>query len=692
MRRNCLDKNWLRERSGAERFAEGRLTTWYRLGYKRGIADRQGSAVPLPLLALAVCALMLGMPASAGASVSGVQPIDGPSPDVVAVEDAAMAEDGSGGLVYLKKEGGRNHVFVARFDHGAWSAPQRVDVGQAFDSSWARIAAGDGGRLLVTWVQEFGVGTDRMFSATLDPGATGFQEPVPVDMNVGEATSTFPDLAMNAGGQAYLTYLVITDNSSLNPPHYLGLNVRVARYNNRLWSVLGNPVDRNPATPMPEPSEATGPKIGIDSFGQAVVAWREPDDEFVNRIWARRVFGSTVGVPLQVSPASWEGTPLRAEADAFDLDDAGFGQAAVAFRQQPGQGSKLSAPRVFVNEMPDAYAEGASAFHGARLIDGGARGALGAPSVAVQPEGGFLAGFASGAATLLSSGDNEELNGVERIDAGSSTIAGEPRVDVAESSASVAAWKELNGGAGTVAVRERRADGVVEPAALAAPGGGSIGRLVLGGSGLGDAIVAWGQGSGQKAQIAAAVVDAPPDPFLIEVPSGWQNKAKLRISWGEATNGIGGLRYSVSVGDEPIGRKTTHLQALIPSRRIGEGVHQVQVFAIDDAGQETGSRKALLRIDRKPPRVRLRQRGSRLTVVATDKASGFKRGGVKVSFGDGRAARASAAARARRKSARKNRPVTITHRFAGPGSYRVEVKARDRAGNKVSFSREVRVP
>jgi hypothetical protein len=645
------------------------------------------------MLALAACALALGLPAGAVASISAVQPVDGPSADVVGVEDAAMAEDGSGGVVYLNKEGGRNHVFVTRFDHGAWSAPQRVDVGQSFDSSWARIAAGDGGRLLVTWVQEFGVGSDRMFSATLDPGATGFQEPVPVDMNVGEATSTFPDLAMNAGGQAYIAYLVITDNSSLNPPHYLGINVRVARYNNRLWSVLGNPVDRNPATPMPEPTESTGPRIGIDSLGQAVVAWREPDDEFVNRVWSRRVFGATVGVPLEVSPGSWEGAPLRGEADAFDLDDAGFGQAAVAFRQQPGQGSKLSAPRLFVNEMPDAFAEGAGAFRGARLIDGGARGALGAPGVAVQPEGGFLAGFASGAATLLDSGSNEEVNGVERIDAGASTIAGEPRVDVAESGASVAAWKEQNGGAGSVAVRERRADGVVEPAALAAPGGGSVGRLVLGGSGLGDAIVAWTQGGGPKAQIAAAVVDAPPDPFLIEVPSGWQSKAKLRIGWGEAANGIGGLRYSVSVGDETIGKKTTHLQALIPSRRIGEGVHRVQVFAIDDAGQETGSRKATLRVDRKRPRVRLRQRGDRLTVVATDNASGFKRGGVKVSFGGGRAARASAVPPARRGGKRKaNRSVTIGHRFASAGSYRVEIKARDRAGNKVSFSRAVRVP
>lgn len=644
---------------------------------------------PRPLLALAVCVLLLGFPAGAGASISGVQPIDGPSPEVVTVEGAAMAEDGSGGIVYLKKEGGRNHVFVARFDHGAWSPPQRVDAGQGFDSSWARIAAGDGGRLLVTWVQELGVATDRMYSATLDPGATGFQEPVPVDMNVGEATSTFPDLAMNAGGQAYVAYLVITDDSPLNPPGYLGIDVRIAHYNNRLWSVLGNPVDRNPATPMPKPTPGTGPKVGIDSLGQAVVAWREPDDEFVNRVWARRDFGATVGVPLEVSPASWEGAPLRGEADAFDLDDSGFGQAAVALRQQPGQGSKLSAPRIFVNEMPDAFAEGASTFHGARLVDGGARGGLGAPSVAVQPEGGFLAGFSSGSATLLGFGDNEEVGGVERIDGGTSTIAGEPLVDVAESSASVAAWKELSGG-GAVAVRERRADGVVEPAALTAAGGGSVGGLVLGGSGLGDGIVAWQQGNGPRAQIAAAVVDAPPNPFLVEAPEGWQRKAKLRVGWSEADNAIGALRYSVSVDDEPIGKKTTRPHAILLSRRLGEGRHSLQIFAIDDGGQETGSRKALLRIDREKPRVRLRQQGGRLTSIVTDNASGFKRGGVKATFGGG-AARASASRARRHGAGKRNRPVVLHHTFSSPGVYRVTVKARDRAGNRISFSREVRV-
>ncbi len=607
------------------------------------------------------------------------------------VGDAAMAEDGSGAIVYLKRAEGRNHVFVARFYEGAWSAPQRVDVGQSFDSSWPRIAAGDGGRLLVTWVQEFGVGTDRLFSATLDPGATGFQEPVPIDFNVGEATATFPDLVMNAGGQAYIVYLVITDDSSLNPPGFLGIDVRVARYNQRLWSLLGNPVDRNPATPMPKPTPATAPRIGIDANGQAVVAWREPDDEFVNRVWARRIFGTTVGIPLPASPTSWEGVPLRGEADAFSLDDAGFGQAAVAVRQQPGQGSKLSAPRIFVNEIPDAFAAGADSFLGARLADGGVQGAPGPPSIGVDPEGGFALGFSSGPATLLSSGGNEEIALAARIDRGVSEIAGEPQLDRAESGASVVAWAEQRGGAGSLALSERRADGIVEPASLSAAGGGAVAGLALGGSGLGDAIVAWRQGSGPRAQIAAAVVDAPPQTFLIQTPDGWQHKAKLRLAWNPAENAVGDLKYSVSVDDEAVGRRTKRLHAMIPTKRIGDGRHRVQVFAIDEAGQETGSRRGVLLVDRKRPRVVLRKRRNRLAVVVSDRGSGVKRGWVKVSFGDGRAWASSAGA-SRHKPRKPRRPVVVRHKFAAAGSYLIRVKARDAARNRVLFKQRVRVP
>jgi hypothetical protein len=644
------------------------------------------------------CLLLLALPAAAVAIVSDVQPIDGPSADVIDVADAAMSEDGTGGIVWLRKVDGHSHVFAAQFKGGAWGSPQRVDVGQSFDSSWARIGAGDGGRLVVTWVQEFGVESDRLFSATLDPGANAFQAPVPIDLNVGEATSTFPDLAMARGGQAYLAYRVITDTSPSNPPEYVGADVRVARYNGRLWSVLGTPVDRSINSPVRLPTVENSPKVGIDVQGGGVVTWQEPDDEFVDRVWARRLFGTSTGIPLQVSPSSWEGAPLRGPADAFALDVSGFGEASVAFRQQPGQASKLSAPRTMVNETPDVFSELSGSFGKPILVDGGAQGGLGAPSVGVDPRGLFVSGFSSGPNSLLASGDDVNAKPVKRLDTGASSVAGDPQVDLAETGAAVAAWRELRGGAGLVAVQERRADGVVEPTELSAPSGGGIGRVVLAGTGLGDAIVAWQQGSGTNAQIAAAVIDAPPDPFLILLPEGWKRKRRIRIAWDHSLNAIGRVRYSVSVDDEPVIEDRKRLNAYLTGDDIDDGRHKIQVFAVDAQGQETGSRTGPLKVDRHGPRVKLRRRGRHLIVAVSDgprgSGSGVRRGSVEVSFGEGGSASASTLASRRDRGKRgRGKPVTVrvAHTYGHGGRFQLTVRARDKAGNVTVFKRGVRV-
>lgn len=649
-----------------------------------------------------LCLALLAAPASAVAIVSDVQPIDGPSADTIGIGDAAMSEDGTGGIVWLKRVDGHSHVFAAQFRNGAWGPGRRVDVGQAFDSTWARIGAGDGGRLVVTWVQEFGIESDRLFSATLDPGANGFQPPVPIDFNVGEATSTFPDLAMARGGQAYLAYRVVTDTSPSNPPGYVGADTRVARYNGRLWSVLGTPVDRNANAPVRLPTEENSPEVGIDVQGGGVVAWQEPDDEFVDRVWARRLFGATVGIPLQVSPSSWEGAPLRGPADAFSLDVSGFGEASVAFRQQPGQASKLDATRAMVNETPDVFSELSGSFGQAILIDGGVQGGLGAPSVGVDPRGLFVSGFSSGPASLLGSGDDIAAEPVKRLDSGASSVAGDPLVDLAETGAAVAAWRELRGGVGLVAVQERRADGVVEPTELSAPNGGAVGRFVLGGSGLGDAIVAWEQGSKANSQIAASVIDAPPDPFLVLLPEGWKRKRKIRIAWDHSLNAIGRVRYSVSVDDEPVVENRKRLNAYLTPDDIDDGRHTIQVFAVDGAGQETGSRFGRLKVDRHGPEVKLRRHGRRLTVVVSDgprrSTSGVRRGSVRVSFGAGASASTrnrQGAARGRRKGRGKGsrKPVTVrvAHVYEHGGSYRLQVRARDGAGNATVLQRTVGV-
>ena len=99
------------------------------------------------LLGPALAAIVLGASVqTAGAVILPAVTIDGPSEEIVGFGGVAMAEDGSGGLVYLKRVGGVDHVFVSRYIEGHWLAPIRVDGEEPYAASWPRIGAADGGR------------------------------------------------------------------------------------------------------------------------------------------------------------------------------------------------------------------------------------------------------------------------------------------------------------------------------------------------------------------------------------------------------------------------------------------------------------------------------------------------------------------------------------------------------------------
>jgi hypothetical protein len=234
-------------------------------------------------------------------------------------------------------------------------------------------------------------------------------------------------------------------------------------------------------------------------------------------------------------------------------------------------------------------------------------------------------------------------------------------------------------------VEERRADGVANETTLSTRRGGSIGVIAMGGSGLGDAIVAWPQGTGSNAQIAASVLDAPPDPFVAVLPIGWQRKDKIRISWAETLNAISDVTYSVSVADEPVVEGLTEPIAKLGRDDVEDGRPRIQVFAADQAGQETGSIIGRLLVDRSEPKIRMRRRGRTVAVTVSDgppkQTSGV--GAAKVAFGDGTSEPAT--------SKRGNRAAKSRHQFEREGRYKVVVWASDEAGNKVVVKRKVRI-
>jgi hypothetical protein len=623
--------------------------------------------------ALLLLALTVIVPASARAALLPIQTLDGPNGDILELDGVAMSRDGSGGLVYRKRVDGRAHVFAARFVRGGWTTPQRVDVGQAFDSTWPAIGAGDGGRLVVTWVQPIAPNVGALYSASLDPGASSFQAPIPVDQDIGEATATYPSLAMNPGGQAYLVYRDETNSTGTGlPPGYVGADLRLARYDGAFWSLLSPLANRNRNAPVPRATAANVPKVGIDVSGNGLVAWDEPDDDFVNRIWARRLFGPSVGIPLEVSPATWGGQPLRGPADALDLSEAGFGEGAIAFRQQPGAGGALAGPHIMAATIPEASDNNSGKFAAPRILDTGAPpGGLGAPTVSVERQGGFDVGFGVGVSSYLGAGDDTTIAPLKHLDDGSSPSAGTPQVDIGEGGGSSAAWNED----GAVGIREVTPSGVPSVSRVASRDGGTVGEIRMAGSSLGDSAIAWRQGDGASQEIAATAIDAPPLSVAVQTPIGWTRAKRVEIAWDPAQNAMSGVTYSITVDDEDVRDGLNGELVRLGSGDLPDGKHDLRVLATDALGQQTESDAAVVKVDRHGPTATATVKGHTLRLRVRDAASGVKDAGLSVKFGDGRTASAS---RAR-------------HVYSRTGTYLITVRATDRAGNTTRWRKRVRV-
>lgn len=632
--------------------------------------------------------MLLLCAATAQAEISPVTPIDGPSAEIVELGGAAMAADGTGGIVYRKRVEGRAHIFASQYVGDKWEAPQRVDVGEKFESSFPAIAAGEGGRLVVVWANHYSSTTDGLFSATMDPGSTGFQPPVPVDLNIGQATGTYPSVAMDLSGDAYVSYRVITAVSGPStpniPPGYVQDEIRMAHFDGQYWTSFGQPLNRDVAQSVPQPTALNSPQVAIDLTGEGLLAWQEPDDNFVNRIYARRIFGLVPGNILDVSPATYNGHPLNGAADELSVDFAGFGEGAIAWRQEPAPGSGFSRPRVFVGEIPSSFSPKGSAFGAAKPVEGPAGGegppeGVGPLSMAVDAEGAFDVGYGTGDQSFDGNGSETALGTPIRLDTGSE-VPGDPVLTRADDGALAAAWKVQVHGAGGVAVLERRSDGTPNRAIVAAPRGGSVQMLDLGVSHRGDAIFAFLQGSGANAQIAAVVVRAPPGEFVTDAPNGWVKAARIPLQWEVPLAGAGKITYSILVDDREVVENVSGDEYLLNREQLPDGVHSIQVEATDSLGQVVDSVPGTIRVDRTPPRVRVHVRGAGVTVSLDDgpkgEASGVKLGSVKVSFGDGRSG-----------GGRK----TLGHGYAHAGTYTIVVSASDNAGNKMTVRKVVRV-
>jgi hypothetical protein len=637
------------------------------------------------LLMIALAAVAFAVHAQlARAVILPAVTIEGPSEEIVGFGGVAMAEDGTGGLVYLKRVDGVTHVFVSRYVAGHWLAPIQVDTEERFAASWARIGAADGGELVVVWATPFategGQPVQELLSATLGPGSSAFSQAMIVDPDIGEGTGTSPDLAMSSTGQADVVYRVI-DNEVTIPllrPNDVVEQVRVAHFNGERWSRLGA-VNRDLGASMRPPTPANAPQIAIGPTGNGVVVWQEPELNGVARIWARRLFGSNVDYVMPVSAMSFAGRPIEQDADAPSVAFTRLGQAEVAYRQSAGAGSPLPGPRIFVNDLPNGESASGAEFVGAGIADssvaGGKAASIGRPTVDIDERESLRLLYDSNGTPRVVEGDDRGLTGTLSLGSPFVGSTGEKPEELPAASimnpegGGVSAWPSADShGDPAVAVREDFPSGAVQTGLVSGGAGGPISELSVGRSGLGDGLVAFQQGPLGNAAIVAAQVTAPPARFVVSVPRAWIKPSQARISWEQAESANGPLTYTVVLDGHALATPPGTYAYSINPDVLGDGVHTVQLLATDRYGQETLTQPSPLRIDGRPPAVKITraQGGHGVTVRVSDSESGIDVKAVTVTFGDGK---------------RASGRTVFHHRYAHPGVYRVVVQVRDKLGN-----------
>lgn len=649
-------------------------------GGVKGPSARIGRCHVLVAGVLLVLAVAAWAPAARAVILPG-RTIDGPSEDIVGFGGAAEAEDGSGGIVYVKRVEGVPHIFVSRLDGGVWSAPVRVDGEEQFAGSWPRIGAADGGELVVVWATPFATSPNgrllyELLGAVLGPGGTSFGPAQIIDGNIQEATGTSPDLAISSTAQGDVVYRVVEPENTTIPPLRTGdvvEKVKLAHFNGVRWSSLGA-INRDPGVSMRPPTEANAPKLAVGPTGNGVVVWQEPEIEGVARIWARRFFGSAINYVMPVSAAALGSAPLAGDADAPAIAVSPLGLAGVAYRQAAGPGSPLPGPRIFLNVLPDGESESGAEFKGAIVADGSVAGGAGAtvgpPSIDVDEQQGIRLLYDSNGTPRVIEGDDKGLSGTLALGPGFSGAEASAESVMNPQGGGVSAWPSADAaGHPAVAVREDFPGGAVQTGLVAGGAGGEVAELAVGRSGLGDGLVGFRQGQLGSAAIVVSQVTAPPVAPLVTVPKGWVRPRGVQISWTDAVSAVGSVAYRLIVDGHFGSPSTRGLSAALDPKGLRSGVHEVQVLATDADGSAVLTAPSTLRIDGTLPAVRVTRlgRAGAIRVTVTDRYSGVAAKAISVSFGDGRSARGRA---------------RLVHVYAHPGLYRVTVHVRNRLGSR----------
>jgi hypothetical protein len=623
------------------------------------------------LIAIVGAGVLAG-PAGAQPSPSPQVTIDGPNPAILSLNGLSVARDGTGGVVYLEAIGGVPRVVVSALVGGQFQAPQAVDAGLAGGSSQPVIAAGNGGVILIGFING---GT--LYVVNRPSASAAFGAPQPL---AGGASS--PSIQMSNLGKAYIAFTV-ADGA--------GHDIRTAYYANGSWALEAPPLNAV-AVADDAGTGAGAPAVATAGDGVAIVAWGEGGHVYSRRVWGTAA--SVVSEQADVAGVSGCGEVTAGSPAVAAGGDSSY--ADVAFQETLACGATQQT-RVLMNRLHGSQYDGTVAADG--LSSPGVEGASD-PAVAMTEYGqGFVTSEAqvSHNVVALELGNNGASGGVFQINGSVAATPPDPVPAIAGLFSDLIAWQQDPESAGPAEIRiryEPKASTLGPEVVVSSPAAGPTDAargLVAAGDAGGDAAIVWVQGTGASTEIVAERLYQPPGVAVPPKSLAYSRSAQPVLSWTASTQRWGPITYTVTLDGVQVGQ--TAGTALQPAAPLHDGPHSWRVTTSNPAGLTSTSRTARVFIDTVAPTISSSVGGSRRTGSPTvlrltyrdappaglpaGDASGVT--GLTVRWGDGTVTRV--------------KPGThrIVHTYRRAGRYRVTIVIVDKAGNRRTLVRRLEI-
>jgi hypothetical protein len=508
------------------------------------------------LLALLTALAALVLAPAAQAKWYAAEAIDGPA-EIASIGDVDLARDGTGGVVYIKPEGGVPQAFLSRMTGGAWSAPVKISSGAPVTE--AAVSATDGGRLLIAWIaggQVLGTVVERAGAAPAAAAALGGPG----------ASGLAVDMGINTDG--YAVWSAAGD-------------IRAARLENTTWTPIPTALDIDQARSAG--TDASRPRVAVSAEGNSVVVWGEHHADGSTHVRSRRLTGVTPSSASQdLTLGAFEGG-AGGSADSPDIDIEDDGSFAwVVFRQDIGGRSRTVARRLRGSEYEAPFAIDAGQPSGAPRIDFAGKG-IGA-AVAATATNAIFSGYLD---------KFDEFKPAVKIDDTPGGPLPSPVVATSERGDAYAAWRTA---AGEVRARRKNGEKGFEREFLASnPAYGAIaaGQLAISADRSGNTAVAMLQGEGAGRRLTVSVYDRLPGRPVVLSSTRYRAR-KPRLKWAAGSENWGVQTFTVLVDGKSVGR--TRKTTLVSKRALRRGLHRYKVRATDRRGQVSTSRTRTFRV------------------------------------------------------------------------------------------------